>query len=119
MKTKKINGKEIAESGYTKYMEEMFPQKQHTPTPWIQDGTWAVNDDNDTIFKATTAYDAEFIVHAVNSHEALLNAVKYALKLSLIEKEDAIKKGDMAMNIAAIQNEIDVYKNALKLAEDK
>lgn len=79
MKTKKTKIKESV----------VTPQNEvrgHTPTPWnvdcwgLEEKDWSIEDPNHKdIVRGLSQKDAEFIVRAVNSHEALLEALKKQL----------------------------------------
>jgi hypothetical protein len=95
----------------------MTNNAKHTPTPWNygpsirkEDFTDIISkDDERLIFSVRDNANAVFIVRAVNSHEALLEACKEAITLCVAYQFKA----------KVFQNTLDVLEKAIAKTEGK
>src|SRR5258708_33287008 len=88
------NRKEAKE--YWKGLAEIKKESTHTPTPWSLEGVYFSHyndkDERVSIWSSVHTDDAAFIVRAVNSHEALVEAIKYAVQFSEPDINYVIRK---------------------------
>lgn len=112
--------------------QEKLVTSQHTPTPYRKRPfLWLNEDEHAAQAKCgcylTSALDnggAAFIrcvncKRAVNSHNILLDAVKFAYKLAKIDYEDSLEKHAPRMVIDGTFEEMKTFRDAIAQAEGK
>jgi hypothetical protein len=127
MKTKRTKHTEGTSSSKT---GNEAKRSDHTPTPWKVVDNNIVTDDGSSEYIGTidgepyenlgeSSHNAAFIVRAVNAHETLLDAVRFALKLAQVDYDDAKVKRLPQATVDAMFTTVKAFRDAIALAEGK